>query len=211
VVAIALPILVVQLAYPPRARERWLSGRRAVIAAACLVLAALLGRAMFSSGAFADGYYAHIEGWQAGASLAAIAGLVTLSRYLPARIGPLRRGRAPGPWLVAVLASAMYAAYFLAGLGGDSIGLPPVLALGAVLTIATVAALTLARASAGEGWSDRHRFAVPAGVAAFYVAISPLRGLVGLIVGLGTACMLWRVWRWLRAAEASGRSVSGGA
>ena len=198
VVAIALPILVVQLAYPSRARATWLSGRRILVAAACLILAALLGRAMFSSGAFADGYYAHIEGWQVGASLAAIVGLVALARSLPARIGPQVGGRAPEPWLVAVLAAAAYAAYFLAGMGGESVGLPPAVALGAVLTIATVAALALTWASAGEGWSDRHRFAVPVGVGAFYVVVSPLLGPVGLLVGLGTAAVMWRGWRRLR-------------
>lgn len=213
VVAIALPILVVQLAYPSRARQRWLSGRRIVLAMAWLLAATGLGRAMFSSGSFAEGYYAHMAAWQVVASLLAIAGLVLLARYLPARLGPaVARGRVPSPRLLAVLAAAAYVAYFLAGFGGNSFGLSPAVAVGVVLAVAAVAAMGLICVSAREGWSDRHRFAVPAGVAAFYVALSPLLGPVGLVVGVAAGYALWRGWKWLRAAEVSdGEAAAGGA
>lgn len=202
VVAIALPILVVHLANPSRARQRWLSGRRTGLAMAGLIGAAGFGRAMFSSGAFGEGYHAHIASWQVVALVAALAGLVLLARFLPARIGPaMVSGRAPAPWLLASLAAAAYVAYFLAGLGGKSLGLAPVVALGVVLTVVVVAALGLIRVSSQEGWSDRHRFAVPAGVAGFYVALSPSRGLAGLIAGVGTAYAGWRAWKRFRDAE----------
>ena len=202
VVSIALPILVVQLAYPSQAAARWLSGRRALVALAWLGAAAAVGRAMFSTGAFADGYYARISGWQVVVTTGAIAGLVLAARYLPARIGPASGlGRIPAPRLLAFIAGSAYCVYFLAGFGGKGLGVSPALSLGLVLTVAVVAAPVLMWFSSRDGWSDRHRFAVPAGVAWFYVGLSVLLGPVNLIVAVLTGYGLWRGWRWLRIGQ----------
>ena len=204
VVAIALPILVVQLAYPSRAAARWLSGSRAAVALAWLIAAAALGRAIFSSGVFADRYYAHIAGWQVVATVAAIAALVLAARYLPARIGPAPRlGRVPPPRSLAIMTGSAYVIYFLAGFGGKGLGLSPALALGLVIAVAVAAALGLMWLSSRDGWSDRHRFAVPAGVGWFYVGLSLLLGPLNLVVGAITAYGLWRGWRWLRVGQGS--------
>jgi hypothetical protein len=203
VTAIALPILVAQLAYPSRARASWLSGRRLAGAAAWLIGAVALGRAMFSSGAFASGYYAHIAIWQVVASVAAIAGLVLLARYLPARIGPaVAPGRLPRPGRLAVLGGAAYAVYFMAGFGGPALGLSPAVVLVVVLADAILAAAALVRLSSRAGWSDRHRFAVPAGVAAFQVGMNLLSGIDAIVVGILAGYALYRAWRWLSASAA---------
>jgi hypothetical protein len=204
VVAIALPILVVQLAYPSRAAARWLSGSRAAVALAWLIAAAALGRAIFSSGVFADRYYAHIAGWQVVATVAAVAALVLAARYLPARIGPAPRpGRVPPPRSLAIMTGSAYVIYFLAGFGGKGLGLSPALALGLVIGVAVVAAAGLLWLSSRDGWSDRHRFAVAAGVGWFYVGLSLLLGPLNLVVGALTGYGLWRGWRWLRGGQGS--------
>jgi len=81
--------------------------------------------------------------------------------------------------------------------------LSPALALGLVIAVAVAAALGLMWLSSRDGWSDRHRFAVPAGVGWFYVGLSLLLGPLNLVVGAITAYGLWRGWRWLRVGQGS--------
>jgi hypothetical protein len=203
VVAVALPILLVHLAFPSRARERWLSGRRLTVAAAGLVFGILLGRAVFGSGAFGKDYYARMLPWQLAASLAAIALLGLAARLLPARIGlPERWARTPAPGPLGALSAACYLAFFGFGWVSKEAGLPPGAALAGVLAAAAAAALGLLWASSAAGWRDRHRFAVPAGVIAFYVCLSPLGGVFGLATGVPTGYFLWRSWRAVKAAAA---------
>jgi hypothetical protein len=59
--------------------------------------------------------------------------------------------------------------------------------------------LALLWAASSSGWSSRHRFAVAAGVIAFYVCASPLLGVFGLVVGIPAGYALWRSWRSLES------------
>jgi hypothetical protein len=204
VVSIALPILLVQLAYPSRAGARWLSGRRVAEAIAWLAAAAALGRTMFSSGEFSKGYYAHIASWQVVATVAAIGALIVVARYLPARIGPRPRpGQAPSPVSLVIMTASAYCMYFLAGFGGKGLGYSPNLAFGLVVGVAIAAAVGFMFLSSLDGWSDRHRFAVAAGVGWFYAGLNLALGPFNFVVGAFTGYELWRGWRWIKAGQGS--------
>ena len=209
VMAVALPILLVHLFFPTRAREPWLSDRRLALAGAGLVSGIVLGRLCFGSGAFGEGYYARIAPWQLAASLAAIGLLTVAARLLPARVALPATGRGVvSPGKIAALGGLAYLFFFGFGWASRDMGLPPQAALVGVLGTTTLAALALLWASASPHWSDRHRFAVPAGVAAFYVGLSPLLGILGLIVGVPTGYALWRGWRAIgRLTPQSGRTI----
>jgi hypothetical protein len=195
VVSIALPILLVHLANPGRAGQRWLTDRRLAVVAALFLFGVALGRAVFSSGVFGEGYYARIEGWQLAASLAAIAALSGLARLLPRQVLAARPGLPPAPGLIAVLSAAVFMVFFVAGWGGRELGLAPAVALGIALGVVAISTAGLILVSSRAGWSDRHRFAIPTGVAGFYVALSPALGPLNLLVGVGAGYGLWRGWR----------------
>ena len=196
-VSICLPILIAQLAYPSRAAQPWLSKRRLVLAGVFFLFGMGLGRLLFTSGSFGAGYYARLAPWQLAASLVAIAGLAALALVLPARIHfrwPVLR--APRPVLVAAISAVTFAVFFVSGWGGKDLGLTPLQALLGAMLAAILGVAGLAVASSGVGWSDRHRLAVPAGVIAFYVLLSPvIDPPFGLAVGALSAVALWRGWR----------------
>ena len=202
VVSIALPILLVSMAFRSRLDEAWIPGGslpRVVIGfvASILVCWAILPFAV-SGGALLG-------------CVAAMAVCFLVARRLPGRISwpgaatSARPRRAPEPKTVLGLSLAVTILSF-AVVASRGFGLPFGIAAALLVAIVLAMAAWLLRAAAGTGWDDRHRLAVPAGVIAFFVGFSPFVELSGghgqVVVGIVTAVVLRRVWLSLAASAA---------
>jgi hypothetical protein len=203
VISIAIPIFLVMLAYPDRRDEPWVSGRWLKKAAVGYV-----GVIAF----WLVAYKLPVDGGYIVASLVAIAVLVWLARRLPASIEVPAwldpsggSGRAPAPRRVAVVAFAATCGVFAMD-WGRGIDLPAGAAVAVMLAIAATTGWWFARGSRRQGWTDRQRYAIAAGVFFFLPVVSPIIELSGahgqLIVGIVTGWLLVRTWRRLRAREA---------
>jgi hypothetical protein len=207
VFSIAIPIFLVMLAYPRRRTEPWVSSRwlkKATVGYVGVIAFWLVV------------YKRPVDGGYIVASLAAIALLVWIARLLPRDLRlpfaalpgrvPAQDGpRAPTPRRVAIVAFAatfwVFAFQIFRGIGTSmlvsSIAMP---------VIAGVAGWWFVRGSRRAGWSDRHRYAIAAGIFAFSPAFSVLMELAGLrgqlIVGIVTAYLIRRTWRRVREREA---------
>jgi hypothetical protein len=219
IISIAIPILLVSMAYPERRGQPWVSGRWLRLTTAGFL-------AIF--GVWLLGYQRPVQGGYLIASLVAIAAIVTVARHLPTRLPVPAAGTPPmrpaagtppmrpaagtppmrpaaGPWRVALIVFAttvwVFAMDWLQGLGTPF----PVAMLG-IAVLPGAVGLWLARTSERPGWSDRQRFAVVAGVLFLLVLFSPVmeaRGGLGmLVVGAALALLLMLTWRRLRSSEA---------
>lgn len=196
IISIAIPIFLVTLAYPARRNEPWVSARwlkKAAIGYVAVIVVFLVG------------YKAPVQGGYILASMAVIAALVWLARRLPAtiQIAP-GLGSAPTPRRVALVcfgaATGVFILSFTRGLG-----LSPSDAILAMMALAAVPGWWLMRSSARPGWTDRHRYAIAAGVLFTLTVLSPIMELIGqhgqIVVGIAFAWLLRRTWRRLRARE----------
>jgi hypothetical protein len=197
VISIAIPIFLVWLAYPSRRSEPWVSDRWLRRAAAGFVAVEVFWLVV---------YRRPVEGIYIVGSLAAIAAIVALARLLPAAAGmPALPGSAPSARRVVIVAFAAVVGVFLMD-WGRGLGLPPAGAVAAMLAISGAAGWWFLRGSRRQGWTDRQRYAVAAGIFFFLPATSPLMELSGirgqLVVGIVTGWLIVRQWRRLRAREA---------
>jgi hypothetical protein len=195
VVSITLPIVLVTIAFRARADEPWIPGGS--------LPRVVVGFLASIAVCWAIAPYAVSAGQMLGC-LAAMAICFVVARLLPARLSwpvggsgaPARA--APQPHTVFRVCLGVTTLSFVL-VFSRGFGLP--FAVAATLLVALIAATAawLLRAAAGSGWDDRHRFAFPAGVMAFFVGFSPLVELSGgrgqIVVGLVTAVVLRRVWR----------------
>jgi hypothetical protein len=201
VISMALPILMAQLAYPSRARQPWLRRRALALMAVLLLAAVVILRGIVSSGAADSQYHAHITEGQQTLSILAMAGLVLLARKLPRTWAPAADpGAAPSPRRVTLtVLAATFVFFFGFAWGAEGLGLPVWAALTGIVALPLLMAYWLAHASARAGWSDLHRFAVPAGVTLFFIGLGPIQELRGgrgmVIVALVAIVLLGRGWR----------------
>lgn len=210
--SIALPILLVQLAYPGQARRPWLRGRAVALAAAGLLLTVMAARGLVHLGTNAD-----ISDAQQGDSILVCLALAFLAWRLPVRIGRADgTGSPPSPrrvWLTVFAATVVFFVGF--AWGGKGFGWPAGVTIAAIVAIPVGVAFWLARVSARPGWSDRHRFAVAAGLLSFDVLIAPIFDLAAfrlqIVVGVALALALRRAWAHFRTAEpAVGAAIATG-
>jgi hypothetical protein len=199
VISIAVPIGLVMLAYPARRNEPWVSNRWLAKAAAGYV-GVILFWLVF--------YHRPVNGIYMIASFAAIGGLIWLARRLPTtiRVAP-GSGPVPTPKRVAMVAFAATFGVFLLGWGRGLGFLAPLQTISIMLVIAVATGWWLLRGSQRPGWTDRHRYALAAGIFFFLPVVSPLAELIGargqVFVAIVTAWLLVRQWRRLRAREAA--------
>jgi hypothetical protein len=194
IVSITLPILIVGIAFRTRRDEPWIpGGSLARVIAGFLLSIALLWAIVPLAVPAVD-----LVG-----CVAAMAVCFVIARALPARVAwPALSGwaavkTAPRPRTVFLVCLALTTFSFVF-VFGRGFGLP--WQAGSIVLVLAVASgvAWLLRASAGAGWDDRHRFAVPAGVIAFFVGFSPIVELSGglgeVVVGIITAVVLRRAW-----------------
>ena len=196
IISIAIPIFLVMLAYPARRNEPWVSARwlkKATIGYVGVIAFWLVF------------YKLPVQGIYIIACLAAIAALVRLARRLPAsiQIAP-GSGAAPTPRRVVLACFGAAAGVFVLSFT-RGLGLSPLDGVLGMIALAAVPGWWLMRSSARPGWTDRHRYAVAAGVLFSLVALSPIMELVGqhgqVVVGIVFAWLMRRTWRRLRARE----------
>jgi hypothetical protein len=199
-VSIGLPIMLVSMSFPDRAKEPWVSDRWLRLAGLGFVTIVVF---------WLVAYQRPVDGRYVMAALAVIAWIALIAYRLPddVSIGP-GKGEVPSPRTVAIVVACSVIAIFLMSVT-RGLGQPPLLVAGEMLAIAATCAFCLARWTARPGWSDRHRFAMATGVFAWMILFSPFVELSGglgqVLVALVTAWLTRRTWRRLaaRAAKAA--------
>jgi hypothetical protein len=153
--SIAVPIAVVELWTPARARTPWL-GRFGLAATAALYLG---GCALIFGDLYQREDFMASPAQQAGAALVALA-LVVVALTVPLPPGRGGAARVPRPWLVGLIGFALASAFF--GLPGTWVG------VGLGLAIPAFAAWLFVRWSRRRAWGTWHMYAMVAGAMLTY-------------------------------------------
>jgi len=169
VISIALPILLVELIFPQRRHESWLTRRG-------IVVVTLLFLAVWPLGYFALTTYRPPR-LQYLVTMVLVGGLVWLAWRMPARVlQPAKSAsRAVWFWVVAFFGTA---GMLVMPWALRESGQPPWLAL--LLSLVWVFAsggLLVWMSGNGTGWSDWHRWATAAGALGFFIVVGPLATL----------------------------------
>lgn len=184
VVSIALPITLVEAAFPSLAPLPWLRTRGYRLLMVWLGLASVAGLIGFGFVQFrALGYHPPLLGWLL--ALAIAAALVWLALHPLARLWRHAQGEPTIPPVVnqrgaPSLPTLRFAGFgftllFFAVLwGGPHVFQRPQLGVLALILTLVVAAWTVSRWSHRRDWSPRRRLALLTGVALFFVALAPL-------------------------------------
>lgn len=197
VFSIAVPILLVEIAFPAQRDERWI-GRRGMVGLSLLLLADV------AFGFFLLTLYRPPLVPYLLAVVATVA-LAFVARRLPARWSELRAGRVPRPLWFALIGFGATLAFFLTYWALPELGFPVwgTLLVGGGLVLLLVVGLR--RVSRGGAWTDAHRLALAGGALAFFALLGPLQELdatrtdnpAGMtLVGLvALAALVWLWWR----------------
>ena len=196
-ISIALPIMLVTMAFPGRAKEPWVSGRWLRRSTAGLVGIVALWLVAI--------WHPAVDGRWIVASLGAIGAIGFIARRLPERI-PFDPGHPPSsaPRLrrvVAVVAVSNVA--ILLSVYDKGFGTPPIVAIALIYGILAITLRWIGRNAASPNWTDRHRLALATGVFAWFWCWSPFLEMTGahgqVIV---TLIGIWAVRRaWVRLAR----------
>jgi len=203
VFSIAIPILLVGLAFPRR-RRAWVSRRVLWILAGLLAADVLFGFTLMTP--------YRPPALQYLLTTLLVLGLIHLARRLPATCfaAPHPTGRLRRVGWVGLIAFAGTTAYFGASWGLPAAGLPPWLLFEATAFVVSGTAIAIvALTGGGRLASPAHRLAMASGALSFFILLSPLqefgRGAPGMtLVGLLTALMLVWLSRRLRRESAPG-------
>ena len=210
-VSIALPIMLVKMAFPERANEPWV-GRRWLVCSSAAFLAIVA--------IWLPLYKAPVDGRLIIASVVAIEVIGVVAYLLPEKVRwPVRRDGtaaeagaagpaavdhpAPSPRRVVVTLAVSVVAIFFVSI--SKLG-PPIVPIVSELAIAGALLAWIGRNSAKPDWTNRQRFAVAVGVFACMWLFSPVVELGGGFGQLAvTGAGIWvsrRIWVALRDAEA---------
>lgn len=184
VIGVALPITLVEAAFPAVAPLPWLRGRWPLVALGALAGAAFIG--LFALG-FADGSAPSYLLAPAGALsiLIVTAALVWLGSYSLGRLMRRAQGAQTIPPTVSQRHAPSLGALRIAGFGFTALffvafsRLPqithrPLLGLAGLALTLAAPALLVRRWSHGLDWSPRRRLALLTGASLFFVALAPL-------------------------------------
>ncbi len=165
VVSIALPVLVVELVWPTARGRRWVDD-----ASLQMLLMGLLAVTIY--GAVTSGARAAPAPYAGGVALAAVlAGVGRRVRLCPADRAPARSPRRVG------LQAALAQAVLLGAIFVIPLTKPPPLFAVSGLGIAVWLVARRFRETVAAGWSERHRFALVAGLTGVWMLLAPLQEL----------------------------------
>jgi hypothetical protein len=208
-ISIGASVVLVEILYPGRRGQAWLSSKVFVTCLAGLLLWAPVGTLLSS--------YHPPLGWY-GLSWAAVIGLGFLAHRLPTPRLPPVRHKVPDPLVFFLLGLVnMSAFFFIVFLTAES-GEPPLAVTVIMLLLLDLGTLwiMLRWSQNGHGWDDRHRLALFAGLLAFFIYFSIDQDIEkwqgSSLVGLATVVALWCEWRVVvrrfRLSEPEGPTVT---
>ncbi len=199
-VSIAIPILLTELLYTDRRDEPWI-GRRGMIGLSILLAAVVLFGAL-ALAPYRPPFIPYLF------AIVATIGLYFLAHRKPQRFAPPDMAPRWRPLWIGMIGFFSMAAFFIGGWALPELGIPPVLTIGFLITLALVI-LRLLRWASGEGaWSDVGRLALANGTLTFFILLAffaennPDRtdnpagmALVGLAAAVGLLALNLRVRR----------------
>lgn len=202
-VSIAIPILLTELLYTDRRDEPWI-GRRGMIGLSILLAAVVLFGAL-ALAPYRPPFIPYLF------AIVATIGLYFLAHRKPQRFAPPDMAPRLRPLWIGMIGFFSMAAFFIGGWALPELGIPPVLTIGFLITLAFVI-LRLLRWASGEGaWSDVGRLALANGTLTFFILLAffaennPDRtdnpagmALVGLAAAVGLLALNLRVRRRVR-------------
>ena len=161
-VSIAAGIMLVEMLYPERRKESWLSNNGLI---ACIVGLAL----WFPAGWLMTAYVPPLTGYLL--SWAAIAGLIFAAYFIPADVPAPIKKNPPHPFFFLLLGFANMTLFFVAVYVLPETVIPPLLLsiIGLVLLDGLTLWLLLHWSGNGGAWNDRHRLAWVAGGLGFFI------------------------------------------
>ena len=194
-ISIISSVVLAEVLYPDRRRERWVSNRGLV---ACFVGLALWMPVLMALNPFSPPIGGFALAWMA------IAGLAYAAWRLPAQVFPSRAGTGTRPLWYGVVAAVNMTLVFLTVFmlpDSDPSWLPswPVMFVFVAALDAAAFWLIMRWSGNGTDWDDRHKLALVIGMLAFFIAFDVLEdaneGFGGLsIVALVTVWGLRKLW-----------------
>lgn len=174
VFSIAIPILLVELAYPNERNKPWVSTEWLRVVGLLFVLDVLFGFCCFPKPEAP--YYPspfHII-----ATIAIVWALIWLARKLPENLPAPLLLRVPPASKFMLLGFTATLAFFLVFWGLPNTKLPPSATMGlGALVILVAARYGLLWSGNGHKWTDIHRWAIASGALGFFILLAPLQEL----------------------------------
>ncbi|MEZ8221616.1 hypothetical protein GG496_001786 [Candidatus Fervidibacteria bacterium JGI MDM2 JNZ-1-D12] len=174
VFSIAIPILLVELAYPNERNKSWVSTEWLRVIGLLFVLDVLFGFCCFPKPEAP--YYPspfHII-----ATVAIIAALVWLARKLPDRLPVPLSTRVPSVRRFMLLGFTATLIFFIVFWGLPNTELPPIVTMGlGVLVLLVAARYALLWSGNGHKWAEIHKWAIASGALGFFILLAPLQEL----------------------------------
>lgn len=216
VFSVAIPILLVELAYPNERNKSWVSTEWLRVIGLLFVLDVLFGFCCFPKPEAP--YYP--SPFHVVATVAVVAALILLARKLPRNLPIPLSMQVPPIQKFMLLGFATTLIFFLVFWGLPNTKLPPIvtMVLGALVILFAVR-WVLTWSGNGHRWTDIHRWAIASGALGFFILLAPLQelsnpsrpdntvgmSLVGLIALTG---LLWLRRQIIRQQRYANQTVS---
>ncbi len=217
VFSIAIPILLVELAYPNERDKSWVSTEWLRVIGLLFVLDVLFGFCCFPKPEAP--YYP--SPFHVIVTVAVVVALILLAKKLPRNLPIPLSMQVPSAQKFMLLGFVATLVFFLVFWGLPNTKLPPIVTMGlGALVILFAARQALIWSGNGHRWTDIHQWAIASGALGFFILLAPLQelsnpsrpdntigmSLVGLVALTG---LLWLRRRIIRQQKCANQAASG--